>query len=98
MRLGTAYLHGPARPVRRPAAGAGRLQCRAEPGRRTGSPPTATRRRAAIDPIDWIELIPFNETRNYVQRVVENVVIYRARGRASPRRTRSLQLGGGAGT
>jgi soluble lytic murein transglycosylase len=28
--------------------------------------------------IDWIELIPFNETRNYVQRVIENVVIYRA--------------------
>ncbi|GAC1337820.1 MAG: transglycosylase SLT domain-containing protein [Acetobacteraceae bacterium] len=32
-----------------------------------------------IDPIDWIELIPFNETRNYVQRVIENIVIYRAR-------------------
>jgi soluble lytic murein transglycosylase len=32
-----------------------------------------------IDMIDWIELIPFNETRNYVQRVLENVVIYRAR-------------------
>ena len=29
--------------------------------------------------IDWIELIPFNETRNYVQRVLENVVIYQAR-------------------
>ncbi len=28
--------------------------------------------------IDWIELIPFNETRNYVQRVIENIVIYRA--------------------
>jgi soluble lytic murein transglycosylase len=28
--------------------------------------------------IDWIELIPFNETRNYVQRVIENTVIYRA--------------------
>jgi soluble lytic murein transglycosylase len=36
-------------------------------------------RTGAIDPIDWIELIPFNETRNYVQRVIENVVIYRAR-------------------
>ena len=33
------------------------------------------------DMIDWIELIPFNETRNYVQRVIENVVIYRARRR-----------------
>ncbi len=29
--------------------------------------------------IDWIELIPFNETRNYVQRVSENVVVYQAR-------------------
>lgn len=28
---------------------------------------------------DWIEMIPFGETRNYVQRVVENMVIYRAR-------------------
>jgi soluble lytic murein transglycosylase len=30
------------------------------------------------DMIDWIEQIPFTETRNYVQRVVENAVIYRA--------------------
>ncbi len=29
--------------------------------------------------IDWIELIPFNETRNYVQRVMENAAIYHAR-------------------
>lgn len=36
-------------------------------------------RTSAIDMIDWIEMIPFNETRNYVQRVLENVVIYRAR-------------------
>ncbi|WP_368414837.1 lytic transglycosylase domain-containing protein, partial [Falsiroseomonas sp.] len=28
---------------------------------------------------EWIELIPFAETRNYVQRVIENVVVYRAR-------------------
>jgi soluble lytic murein transglycosylase len=31
-----------------------------------------------IDMVDWIELIPVGETRNYVQRVVENVVMYRA--------------------
>jgi soluble lytic murein transglycosylase len=31
------------------------------------------------DMIDWIELIPFGETRNYVQRVIENIVVYRAR-------------------
>ena len=32
-----------------------------------------------LDVIDWIELIPFNETRNYVQRVIENQVVYRAK-------------------
>ena len=32
-----------------------------------------------IDPIDWIEAIPFTETRNYVQRVLENTVVYRQR-------------------
>jgi soluble lytic murein transglycosylase len=31
------------------------------------------------DIIDWIELIPYNETRNYVQRVSENITIYRAK-------------------
>lgn len=30
------------------------------------------------DVLDWLELIPFNETRNYVQRVVEGIAIYRA--------------------
>jgi soluble lytic murein transglycosylase len=30
------------------------------------------------DMIDWIEEIPFTETRNYVQRVTESIVIYRA--------------------
>jgi soluble lytic murein transglycosylase len=29
--------------------------------------------------IDWIEMIPFNETRNYVHRVLENLVVYQAR-------------------
>jgi soluble lytic murein transglycosylase len=32
-----------------------------------------------VDPIDWVERIPFSETRNYVQRVMENVQVYRAR-------------------
>ena len=35
-------------------------------------------RAGPVDMVDWIELIPVNETRNYVQRVTENVVIYRA--------------------
>ncbi len=30
-----------------------------------------------VDLIDWIERIPFGETRNYVQRVLENLTIYR---------------------
>ncbi len=41
-------------------------------------------RSAAIDTIDWIELIPIQETRNYVQRVLENLHIYRARLSATP--------------
>ena len=36
--------------------------------------------------IDWIEMIPFTETRNYVQRVMENQVVYRARTHAPPGR------------
>ena len=31
-----------------------------------------------VDPIDWIERIPFTETRYYVQRVMENLQVYRA--------------------
>ena len=31
------------------------------------------------DMIDWIEHIPFRETRNYVMRVTESLPIYRAR-------------------
>jgi soluble lytic murein transglycosylase len=37
------------------------------------------RRRDRHALIDWIELIPFKETRNYVQRVLENHEIYRRR-------------------
>jgi len=36
-------------------------------------------RDGEIDLIDWIERIPFRETRNYVQRVLEGMNIYRAR-------------------
>jgi soluble lytic murein transglycosylase len=32
-----------------------------------------------VDPIDWVERIPLSETRNYVQRVMENMQVYRAR-------------------
>ncbi|HEY3916784.1 MAG TPA: lytic transglycosylase domain-containing protein [Stellaceae bacterium] len=36
-------------------------------------------RSANVDAIDWIERIPYTETRNYVQRVLENLQIYRFR-------------------
>ncbi len=34
-------------------------------------------RKGEIDILDWVELIPIYETRNYVQRVMEGVYIYR---------------------
>jgi soluble lytic murein transglycosylase len=34
-------------------------------------------RKKKIHYAEWIELIPFKETRNYVQRVLENVNVYR---------------------
>ncbi len=81
LRLGTAYLAGllgrfGALPPALAAynAGPGRAQ---EWIAAFGDPAAGT-----VDPIDWVELIPFSETRNYVQRVVENVVIYRARAGA----------------
>ncbi|MEQ8557087.1 MAG: lytic transglycosylase domain-containing protein [Henriciella sp.] len=41
-------------------------------------------RTGEIDPIDWIEFIPFSETRNYVQRVLENTQVYRQRLAGEP--------------
>src|SRR3546814_1844530 len=57
-------------------------------------------RLAGVDVIEWIEKIPIYETRNYVQRVLENAVIYdvlnpaKASMRAGVRRL----LAAGAGT
>jgi soluble lytic murein transglycosylase len=36
-------------------------------------------RGGATDPIDFIECMPFSETRNYVMRVMENLQVYRAK-------------------
>jgi len=36
-------------------------------------------RSGATDPIDFIECIPFSETRNYVMRVMEGMQVYRAK-------------------
>ena len=79
MRLGTAYLgglldqFGGSMPfaVASYNAGPGRV---ADWVAANGNPAAAS----GVDMVDWIELIPFSETRNYVQRVVENVVVYRA--------------------
>ena len=51
-------------------------------------------RAAGVDVLDWVELIPISETRNYVQRVMEAMLVYRARlhgGRAELNLERELQ-------
>ena len=78
MRLGTAYLAGllnrfDALPPALAGYNAGPTRARQWIAG-YGDPATG-----AIDPVDWVELIPYTETRDYVQRVVENIVIYRAR-------------------
>jgi soluble lytic murein transglycosylase len=40
-------------------------------------------RQAGVDVVDWVETIPYAETRTYVMRVVESLVIYRARLRGA---------------
>jgi soluble lytic murein transglycosylase len=42
--------------------------------RKNGDP-----RDGVLDPIDWIELIPYQETRTYVQRVLGNLQVFRNR-------------------
>ncbi|MBM6594335.1 lytic transglycosylase domain-containing protein [Microvirga pudoricolor] len=41
-------------------------------------------RKPQVDMVDWIERIPFYETRNYVQRVMENLTVYRQRLDSKP--------------
>ena len=60
--------------------------------RRNGDP------RQAGDPfrvIDWVEMIPFAETRNYVQRVIEARAIYERRLASGPVRPIALTPGAG---
>jgi soluble lytic murein transglycosylase len=48
-------------------------------------------RKPGVDPIDWVERIPFTETRNYVQRVIENLSVYRVRlGETEPTSAEAL--------
>ncbi len=61
----------------------------AGPGRsRSWSERFGDPRARATDIVDWIEHIPFRETRNYVMRVTESLPIYRARltGKTAPMR------------
>ncbi len=44
--------------------------------------------RNGADPVDWVERIPFDETRDYVMRVLENYGVYQAR-LAEPERPRA---------
>ena len=78
-RLGTAYLHelektfGPS-PVLVPAAyNAG--PSRARQWLRDLGDPSAP----DVDVVDWIEDVPYSETRNYIMRVSESLIPYRAR-------------------
>ena len=41
-------------------------------------------RQTGIDPVDWIEAVPFAETRTYIMRVTESMLIYRARLAGKP--------------
>jgi soluble lytic murein transglycosylase len=36
-------------------------------------------RKPDVDPIDWVEMISISETRNYVQRIMEGLQVYRQR-------------------
>ncbi len=77
VRLGAAYLsdlladYGGARALAVAAYNAGPSRVNA------WLPKFGDPRDGATDPIDWIESLPFAETRNYVQRVLEGACVYR---------------------
>jgi soluble lytic murein transglycosylase len=50
-----------------------------------------------VDAVDWVERIPFAETRNYVQRVMENLQVYRVRFESGPSLNSELALYRGIG-
>lgn len=60
-----------------------------------GDPRAGFGNESPVDVIDWIEHIPFRETRNYVMRVTEGIPVYRARlsGRIGPVRFNDLLIG-----
>ncbi|MBV0891887.1 lytic transglycosylase domain-containing protein [Paracoccus sp. Z118] len=97
-RLGAAYLQG-LRDRFGPSIALVAAGYNAGPGRSTRWLREFGDLRVAggTDPVDWVEMIPFDETRNYVMRVGEALPIYRARisGKAVPLMpTWDLQGGG----
>lgn len=78
-RLGAAYLahlaeeFGPSLALRAAGYNAG-------PGRpRAWVADLGDPRKPAVDVVDWVEMVPFTETRTYIMRVAEGVAIYAAR-------------------
>jgi soluble lytic murein transglycosylase len=55
-------------------------------------------RDPGVDPVDWVERIPFAETRNYVQRIIENIQVYRARFGGGSKLQIEADIRRGAGT
>jgi soluble lytic murein transglycosylase len=54
-------------------------------------------RDGTVDPVIWIESIPYSETRNYVMRVLESLHVYRARLQGRPEALRLLaDIGAGS--
>jgi soluble lytic murein transglycosylase len=97
MRLGSTYLGSMvdqfSGSYMMAAAG---LQCRPRSSDPVGRPVRRPARRGT-DPLDFIECIPFSETRNYVMRTLETTMVYRARlngGTAPLTLSRDLKRGG----
>jgi soluble lytic murein transglycosylase len=83
MRLGTTYVQemldhfGGSLPLAVAAYNAG--PHRVDQWLALNGDPRGGKGTPTIAMLDWLELIPVAETRNYVQRVLENVTVYRAR-------------------
>ncbi|UXU75386.1 lytic transglycosylase domain-containing protein [Paracoccus sp. SMMA_5] len=82
-RLGAAYLRG-LRERFGPSIALVAAGYNAGPGRSARWLQDFGDLRDSVDPVDWVEMIPFDETRNYVMRVAESLPIYRARIKGAP--------------
>ncbi|MDO5529438.1 MAG: lytic transglycosylase domain-containing protein [Paracoccus sp. (in: a-proteobacteria)] len=82
-RLGAAYLQGLERSFG-PSSALIAAGYNAGPGRSRQWTERFGDIRTAVDPVDWVEMIPFDETRNYVMRVTEALPVYRARIAGAP--------------